>query len=68
MLVVIEIAPHERHEATEAYRRHLTDEQVAEIEDAPDGRWITLHMGGGPTRVTVVPRKDEYWLDSVELS
>lgn len=67
MLVIVEIAPHERHDAIEAYRKHLADEQVAEIEDAPEGSWVTLHMGGGPTRVTVVQAKDEYWLDSVEL-
>jgi hypothetical protein len=65
MLVVVEIAPHERHDAIEAYRRHLTDEQVAEIEDAPEENWVTLHMGGGPTRVTVVDAKDEYFLDSI---
>lgn len=65
MLAVIEIAPHERFEAIEAYRSRLTDEQVAEIEDAPEDRWVTLHMGGGPTRVTVVEPKDEYWLDSI---
>jgi len=67
MLIAIEIAPHERRDAIEAYRRHLTDEQVSEIEDAPEENWITLHMGGGPTRVTIVRKEDEYWLDSVEL-
>lgn len=68
MLVVVEIAPHERHEAVEAYRKHLTDAQVAEIQDAPEQNWVTLHMGGGLTSVTVVDPKDEFWLDSVEES
>lgn len=53
MLVTIHIAPHERQEAIDAYRKHLTDPQVSQIEDAPEGSWITLALGGGPTRVTV---------------
>lgn len=56
MLIKIYVASHERAEAIKAYRHHLTDDQVTEIEDAPEGRSILLVMGGGPTRVTIEPR------------
>ena len=68
MLVAVEIAPHERRDAIDAYGRHLSPEQCTEIMDADDGLWVRLEMGGGPTRVTVVQKQDEYWLDSCKLS
>lgn len=67
MLVAVEIAPHERRDAIEAYSHHLSPEQATEIMDAPEDLWVRLEMGGGPTRVTIVQKQDEYWLDSVKL-
>ncbi len=46
MLISVFIEPHERHEAIEAYHDRLTDEQIAQIFDAPDRCRIHLQFGG----------------------
>lgn len=53
-MAAIFIEPHERAEAIEAYRDRLSDEQVSEIEDAPDGALIRLSVARGITVVTVI--------------
>lgn len=45
MNALIFIQPHERFEAIEAYRDRLTQEQIDEIEDAPEGALVQLNFG-----------------------
>lgn len=56
MMASVFIMPHERDEAIEAYRAKLTDEQVEQINDAPDGAIINLRFGvGAPgTHLTII--------------
>ncbi len=54
---MIFIAPHERAEAIEAYRDHLTDEQVDEINDAPETAFVKLSWGlteGGGSTIVII--------------
>ena len=55
MNFTIYIEPHERHEALDAYRDRLTQDQIDEIADADDGARIKLEISGGETTVTVMP-------------
>jgi hypothetical protein len=55
MNALVFIAPHERHEAIEAYRDRLTAEQIDEIEAAPEGAIVQLNFGVGMgTRVILI--------------
>lgn len=45
MNMAVYVAPHERHEAIEAYRDRLSAEQVEQIKDAPDEALILLTFG-----------------------
>ncbi len=56
MNALIFIAPHERHEAIEVYRDRLTEDQISEIEDAPETAIVQLNFGiGSPgTKVIVI--------------
>ena len=45
MNAMIFIEPHERGEAIEAYGDRLTQEQIDEIEDAPEGALVQLNFG-----------------------
>jgi hypothetical protein len=45
MNAMIFIEPHERFEAIEAYRDRLTQEQIDEIEEAPEGALVQLNFG-----------------------
>ncbi len=54
MNIGVIIEPHERHEALEAYRDWLTPEQVAEIENAPEGSLIMLQRVDRKTNVQVI--------------
>jgi hypothetical protein len=58
-VIAIWIEPHERSEATDAYRDRLSAEQIKQIEDAEDGALIQLQMNicGDPTinRVLIIP-------------
>lgn len=47
MMASIFIEPHERFEAIQVYRDRLTDKQVEQIEEAPDGALINLRFGIG---------------------
>jgi hypothetical protein len=54
---IIFIAPHERAEAIEAYRDHLTAEQVEEINDAPETAFVKLSWGlteGGGSTIVII--------------
>ena len=54
MKIEIWVEPHERHEALDAYRDRLTDQQVEEIENAPDGAMFRLQLWPGKASVLVV--------------
>lgn len=54
LTAAIYIEPHERQEALEAYRDRLTNEQVEQIEDAPDGALVQLTIIGPGVLVTVI--------------
>ena len=45
MKALIFIEPHERYEAIEAYRDRLTQEQIYEIQDAPENALVQLSIG-----------------------
>lgn len=47
MMAAIFIEPSERYQAVEAYKDRLTDEQISEIFDAPDGAIVQLKFGVG---------------------
>lgn len=57
MMAAIFIEPTERYEALQAYKDKLTDEQIEQIADAPDGAIVRLEFGIGEagTRVTIIP-------------
>lgn len=48
------IAPHERHEALEAYENRLTEAQVETIEDAPEEAGIWLYVSREKVEVGIV--------------
>lgn len=54
MKIMIYIAPHERNEAIEAYRECLTDAQVNQIEEAPEGAGVQLTFTD-TTEIKVIP-------------
>ncbi len=57
MAAMIFIAPHERSEAIEAYRDHLTDDQVEQINDAPETAFVKLSWGlmeGGASTLVII--------------
>jgi hypothetical protein len=57
MQAAIYIEPHERFEAVNIYRDRLTDQQIEEIEEAPEGALIRISFGvGAPgTTVQIIP-------------
>lgn len=56
MNAIVFIEPHERYEAVEAYGDRLTEEQIEEISDAPEGALVQLNFGVGieGTRVIII--------------
>jgi len=49
------IEPHERFEAIEAYRDRLTEDQIGDIQEAPDTALICIEYGVfGAAKVTVI--------------
>jgi hypothetical protein len=47
MKAMVFIEPHERYEAVEAYRQRLTQTQVEEVTNAPEGAMVQLNFGVG---------------------
>jgi hypothetical protein len=54
MIFRIFIEPHERYEALEAYKDWLSADQVAEIEDAPEGAMFSLVRDAEGTKLSVI--------------
>lgn len=57
MIATVFIAPHERHEAIDAYRDLLTAEQIDQIEEAPEGAFVACRFASGqPTIIEIEER------------
>ncbi len=56
MMAAVFIEPHERHEAVEAYKDRLSQDQIEQIEEAPEDAIIQIRWGIGSaeTVVTVI--------------
>ncbi len=54
MIANVFIEPHERYEALEAYKDRLTEGQIDQINEAPEGAIIQLKFDGTGTRVIVI--------------
>lgn len=54
MIAAVFIEPHERYEALEAYKDRLSQDQIEQIEEAPESALIRLEIGGEQTIVTVI--------------
>lgn len=54
MAITVWIEPHEIGEALEAYKGWLTEAQVQEITNAPDGALVKLVKSAGGTNVQII--------------
>ena len=56
MKAIVSIEPHERYEAVEAYRQRLTQAQIEEVTNAPEGAIVQLNFGVGidGTKVVII--------------